>query len=298
MQFYEFGEQKKEVIVLVHGELMSWDMLMPVIDRLKQDIRVIAVALPGHDPMTGDVFISIEDVAKRIEDYLLEKGLREIDGIYGLLIGGSIAMRMYYDNRVYIHNYAIASGYMPQDKNGLLKKHKFSKTGAKVSVKMLSNKKLAKLAMDGDERLADMLVWAAGKVSSKSVDNIVNSINTLSLPDIAPQVDSTFCYWASTLPGDENWIDSSDYFENYIPNSRTMMVPGKQDNIKYVLTCVDDFCANLKSQLLHKKYIQNISTDEVLAGWKTMTEQLGTDSPTMEQMMQYLGININIPKDN
>lgn len=29
-----------------------------------------------------------------------------------------------------------------------------------------------------------------------------------------------------------------------------------------------------------------------------MTEQLGTDSPTMEQVMQYLGIDINVPKDN
>ena len=60
------------------------------------------MALPGHDSITGDDFVSIEDTEKRIEDYLIEKGLSEIDGIYGLMLGGSIALQMYYDNRVYI----------------------------------------------------------------------------------------------------------------------------------------------------------------------------------------------------
>ena len=105
--FHVLGEKHSMVIVMIHGTGMSWDMLMDSAEILREKYCVVLVSVPGHDPNTTEEFTSVEQVAGEIEAGLIEMGRSNIDLLYGLSMGGGIAIRILADNRLSIRRAVI-----------------------------------------------------------------------------------------------------------------------------------------------------------------------------------------------
>ncbi len=91
MIFHEYGNKEKPAIILIHGALTPFDIMLPIAEHFKEDYRVIIPALDGHTKEEISQFESIEQEAERIESYLLDNGIQEALSLCGLSLGGAIA---------------------------------------------------------------------------------------------------------------------------------------------------------------------------------------------------------------
>lgn len=115
MRIDEFGCENKQIVVMIHGLAMSWRMFWPSIGLLARNFHVLAVTVPGHDQADGSEFTSVEEIAARLEDELLGRRFRDVFCVYGLSMGGALALRMLADNRVHFQYAVIDGGITPYE---------------------------------------------------------------------------------------------------------------------------------------------------------------------------------------
>ena len=72
MKFREFGEDKEQVILLLHGGGLNWWNFREEAELLQSDYHVILPILDGHAG-SDRPFSSIEDNASEITDFIDEK---------------------------------------------------------------------------------------------------------------------------------------------------------------------------------------------------------------------------------
>ena len=93
MRVKEYGAHNSKVVVLLHGGGLSWWSYRDVAEHLQQDYHVVLPVLDGH--ADSDIpFISIEENAKRIIQYIDEHFGGSVDLLGGLSLGGQIAVEM------------------------------------------------------------------------------------------------------------------------------------------------------------------------------------------------------------
>jgi pimeloyl-ACP methyl ester carboxylesterase len=88
MKFYEFGQQNKKTLMLLHGNASTWKMSFgKCIPYLEERYHVIAVGLDGFDPTEGATYISGEDEADKIIAYVRDNLGGRFFAIYGASLG-------------------------------------------------------------------------------------------------------------------------------------------------------------------------------------------------------------------
>ena len=107
MKIYEFGKENPECILLIHPSLVTWDYFERVIPLLEKHYHLLIPALPGYDLNDDSQFSCVEDIAIKLADDILDKGINEIKIIYGCSMGGSIALRMAADKKLKVKNYIL-----------------------------------------------------------------------------------------------------------------------------------------------------------------------------------------------
>ena len=113
MKIYEYGRGNPERILLIHPSLVTWDYFENVIPLLEQHYHLLIPALPGYDLKDNSEFSSVEKIASRLADELLQKGIREVKAIYGCSMGGSIVLRMAVDGKLKARHYVMDGGITP-----------------------------------------------------------------------------------------------------------------------------------------------------------------------------------------
>lgn len=91
MLFHTFGDANKKNIIFIHGMLTPWQMWQASIDHFSKSYFVIVPELDAHTEKSATRFISIENEAAQIKDYLQKLRRKEIFAICGLSMGGRIA---------------------------------------------------------------------------------------------------------------------------------------------------------------------------------------------------------------
>lgn len=91
MLFHTFGDANKKTIIFIHGMLTPWQMWQASIDHFSKSYFVIVPELDAHTEKSATRFISIENEAAQIKDYLQKLRRKEIFAICGLSMGGRIA---------------------------------------------------------------------------------------------------------------------------------------------------------------------------------------------------------------
>ncbi len=104
MEFHVLGQLGNPVILLIHGALTPFEIMLPIAELFKDKFRVIIPALSGHTRREKSTFISIENEAEKIEKYLKSKDISEIFCVCGLSLGGAIAHKLLSRGNIMIHN--------------------------------------------------------------------------------------------------------------------------------------------------------------------------------------------------
>ena len=122
MKVYEFGTEHEKTFVMFQCAAEPWWVFRDSAEAMARDYHVYLVIADGHDEQ-GTTFVSIEKNASDAAAYLRAKGVRRIDGLYGVSMGGASAMR-------FLATYApallpegqapAAPGWNPEDSPGLV----------------------------------------------------------------------------------------------------------------------------------------------------------------------------------
>jgi len=88
MRFYEFGVGNRKSLMLLHGNASTWKMSFgKCIPYLAKKYHVIAVGLDGFDPAEETEYLSGEDEAEKIIQYIQNNLGGELCCIYGASLG-------------------------------------------------------------------------------------------------------------------------------------------------------------------------------------------------------------------
>ena len=94
MKFHEFGDKNLPPILLIHGGGSSWWNYLRQARILSEKYRVILPTLNGHGEEYQEDYISTEDSAQEILNYVRQNYDGKLFAIGGVSLGGQIAMEL------------------------------------------------------------------------------------------------------------------------------------------------------------------------------------------------------------
>lgn len=97
MKFHTFGEPTSPVMLLIHGMLTPWQIWDDQIKAFCESYYVIVPELDSHTEDEPSSFVSIEEEAEKIEDWLIDHDITSVSVVCGLSLGGAIAYEMWHN---------------------------------------------------------------------------------------------------------------------------------------------------------------------------------------------------------
>ncbi|MBQ9947591.1 MAG: alpha/beta hydrolase [Oscillospiraceae bacterium] len=226
MNFHVFGNESSPVIVLIHGVLTPWQIWGKQIEHFSESYRVIAVALDAHEEERPSEFLSIEDEAEKIEDYIMDNCGGEVFAVCGLSMGGVIAHQIWRNGVIGMKKLImdgaplktipkIALKIMTSNYLTIIRKSK------KRDPKTLENFKKQFLP----ERFLDSYLKIADNMSDQSVRNIVSAAMSHDLcADIKSDTDVLFIH--GTKGNEVISAKVGKLIKKYYPESRVHCFKG------------------------------------------------------------------------
>lgn len=104
MRFIEAGKYNQKVMLLIHGMQVPWQVWNEHIKYFSKFYHVIVPILSGHDPEDTSTFLSIQEEAVKIEDFLILHNKTEIMAICGVSMGGAISTLLWKRGNLQIEN--------------------------------------------------------------------------------------------------------------------------------------------------------------------------------------------------
>lgn len=212
MLLHEFGKENKKTIVMIHGLAMSWDIFLNTIKELENEFHIFAVAVPGFDLDSNNEFTSVENVCSQIEDALIKEGFGEIDILYGLSMGGGIAIRMLADNQIDFKNAIIDAGITPYEMpyiftRFMLVKDVCTTILGKYSYLLL---KLAFPTSKYTETVTRTMYQVLQHMTIRTCVNAYDSTDNYKMPDQFPHIETKIHYWYGANEKKERKLDLLD----------------------------------------------------------------------------------------
>ena len=94
MRFKTFGDKSNPSLILLPGLGVSYELFLPLIERLKDKFYIVAVEVDGFILGEYTEFTSIDDQAAQANAYVQEYLNGHLECAYGLSMGGKILSRM------------------------------------------------------------------------------------------------------------------------------------------------------------------------------------------------------------
>ena len=224
---HHLSPEKDQIIVMIHGLGTCWQMMLKGASVLAKDYHVVLVSVPGFDLESDEDFTSVEDIAKRIEDALLAEGCSRCECLYGLSMGGGIAVRMLADNRVYFRKACIDAGIAPYEYPRIITRmillmDVFGTKLAKHSRKLLES--VMKPEDYGQDTIDDMY-RVLNHMSDRTYWRAYDSTDNYSMPDVFPEIDTRIEYWYGEKEKKDRKPDI-EYVRKHIPGVVFREFPG------------------------------------------------------------------------
>lgn len=102
MDFKIFGKENFPTLMLIPGLGVSYEIFQPLIERLEDRFRIIAVQVDGFTLDHHTDFTSVDDQARQAIEYIKNNFHGHLDIAYGLSLGGKILSRIMERNEVTI----------------------------------------------------------------------------------------------------------------------------------------------------------------------------------------------------
>ena len=113
MRIHEFGTEHEKTVLLLHSACLSWRMFQPAAERLQTQYHLIIPALPAHDPDEKTPYTSVEAIAAELGDWLAQRGISTLWGLYGVSMGGAVALRLLADGKVAVRTCVLDAAITP-----------------------------------------------------------------------------------------------------------------------------------------------------------------------------------------
>ena len=248
---HELGTGHDKTIVMIHGTGMSWDMLHSAANLLAEHYHVILVSVPGHDPKTTEEFTNVEQIAAEIETALTDRGYTTVALLYGLSMGGGIALRMLADNRIHFRRAVIDAGITPYElpwvvTRMILFKDFLMTEWGKHSKRALS---LAFPPEDYSQEAVDGMFHVLQNMTSKTIWRVYDSTDNYSMPAVFPKLDTKIEYWYGSREEKERKLDIC-YIQKHIPHVRFRRISGMKHG-QYVMTQPERFAVDIRKRMEH-----------------------------------------------
>ena len=219
MYIYEAGCENEKAMVIIHGACMSYNMMREIVQKVKDRYHIYNVGVPGMDPNSDEEFTSIEDISDKIEQKLIEKGVKEIECLYGLSMGGALVIRLLANHRIPVKKALIDAGITPYELPYLQTRAiLFVDVASILLVKM--SKKLLLAAMPeekyGKEGMEEMYK-VIKHMSFKTIKNVFDSTDNYTMPKQFPKMDTKIAYWYGSEERKARKLDI-EYVKKHIPN--------------------------------------------------------------------------------
>ncbi len=256
-RLHVLGEEHDMVIVMIHGTGMSWDMLMNSAAILKEKYCVALVSVPGHDPNTTEEFTSVEQITGEIETGLIEMGRTRIDLLYGLSMGGGIAIRILADNRLSVKHAVIDAGITPYEMPWIetrliLMKDFLMMEWGKHSKWALS---LAFPVKEYTQEGLDCMYQVIRHMTPRTIWRVYDSTDNYSMPATFPKLDTSIEYWYGSREEKDRKLDIQ-YVQKHIPGVQFRKIDGMMHG-QYATVFAADFAEDIE------KRMSSITTEEV-----------------------------------
>ncbi|MDO5734783.1 MAG: alpha/beta hydrolase [Eubacteriales bacterium] len=230
----EYGSQNSQKLLFLPGAFSDYDWYLPCIEALSENWHVFAVAYDGYHEPYEQSFTSVEDQAKRILDYFEEQNIEQLDLVYGLSLGGSVANLVYAYDRVKITTLVIDAGISPYDYPYFLTRLILLRDVLGVRM-MRHSKLLVKLAFpperwlypwEDEDSYAETLVFMK-RLSNKSIRNCFHSANNYEMPELMPKNDTKIYYIYGDLEAKSRAGDIK-FFRKTYPQAEFREIPNRE----------------------------------------------------------------------
>lgn len=95
MHIHEYGDDRKPILVLIHGMLVPHTVFDTHVERFKERYHVLVPVLDGHDGNPLNDFTTAEQQAQRILEHIRALGYTSIFAVCGVSLGGIIAYELW-----------------------------------------------------------------------------------------------------------------------------------------------------------------------------------------------------------
>ena len=226
MTVYEYGTQNPKTLMLLHPSAVMWDYFEYVIPALKERYHLIIPALPGYDKKCpGTDFTSVEQVASELADWLIARGIRELDGLYGCAMGGSIVLRMTADGKVRIRHALMDGGITPYQLPWIATRFIAVRDFLMIAMGKLGGVKLLEKVFKADEMSKEDIAYAAGVLkfmSCRTIWRTFESCNNYRMPKEPSLHGARLRYWYGDKEAKERKWDL-DYIRKNFPEAEFVM---------------------------------------------------------------------------
>lgn len=177
MNFHSFGNENRPAILLIHGVLTPWQVWEEQIDHFKDNYHVIVPALDAHEEERASDFISIQDEAEKIENYVLDELGGSVFAICGISMGAVITNLIWQNGVIDVEKFVldgaplIPCGGLPKRimcSNYITIIRKSKKRDPKV-IESFKKQFLPEEYLDSYLKIAD-------NMNEDSIKNIINSV--------------------------------------------------------------------------------------------------------------------------
>lgn len=184
MVFHTFGDKGNGAVVLIHGVLTPWQIWERQIEFFKEKYFVVVPALDGHIEEQASEYLSVDDEAEKIENYINKELGGSVFAVCGLSMGGVIANRLFERNNIKLRKLVL-------DGAPLVKISALSNKVMTVSYKSIIHKSKNRDAKTLEsfkrdflpERFLTSYLKFADTMSDPTIENMIRSVSeTTPLP--------------------------------------------------------------------------------------------------------------------
>ncbi len=243
MSIREFGKNNPDIVILLHADGMTWMTFQKVWPLLKLRYHLIVPVIPGHDLGNDGRFTSVEEIAKELETWLLEREYHHIHGIYGVSMGGAIAAKFIMDNKVKVDAAVLDAGVLPCRHNKTV--------SAFITIKdfFVTQFASSNLAIEHeypeDRYSSDyvgLIKTMRQHMGARSIFRTVDKMDNYTLPSKTPKIGTRIQYWYGSREAKER-KDDIERLKQILPTTELVEVPD-MGHAEYLVHQVD-FCAEL-----------------------------------------------------
>lgn len=203
MKVYEYGEDNEKTLLMFQCAAEPWWVFKSSAEALSKDFHVFLFISDGHDEIGTD-FLSIEKNVEQAFSYLKGKGLRHLDLVYGISMGGSSVMYMLANQVIPVKKAIVDAGITPYPypkwlcRIIALKDYLMVKIGFKslrLMKMVMPPERWTPKGEDPEEHYKKLFEFGRNHYSNKTIYNVFWSANNYPMPDPVPTSSTKMEYW-------------------------------------------------------------------------------------------------------